>query len=422
MVRPVLSCPYCGAFRSAVSLDGTAVAPPRSDGELPGTDDRAPDEALRPADAAAPSAIEDETLPADAWTAAPPADPGADVTYLPAEPLADPDRSAPPRDAGEPGSEEDAGPEDDAPQAPPGPPAPDRIRDDRAVLGAVPAAARAGEPAAPRGPGRVEPSLSGGRQRPLAADARRTGRLDRGAAAPVTDDDAPVEPEHGEGAAPEPPREPAVPRPPARRRRAGPDLSRRRAGEAAAAGSAWLASGSDRDAEEDDPSIDDVLRDAEHEPRRRGWGRSSARTADADGLLPEEERRRGGKGGWIALLLFLLVIAGGVGYAAYWIDKAGIADLLRSPNREVSSLGEADEMTVPADWTSVVTPGAGGATEVLVTADGPFRMRVDGTVYTLDGSTAVRVPVKTSTLLELKALGDPVTASITRLGEAPAAQ
>jgi hypothetical protein len=415
LVRPVLSCPYCGAFRSAVSLDGAVPPPPRTDrdpsapvgveptGELfPPTDD-----VIYAGDA---GFLEDE--PAAPYIDAEPA-----VHRPPEPPMVPPERSEPPLPTPE-RPEPSAGPGEPA-----GEPEPAAPRRDRPALDAVPAAGRSRDPGAARRTGRIEPSVSGGRPRP-APDARRTGRLDRGAAAPVPDHEAADVHEPDEAAAPELPREPAVPRAPSRRRRASPEVSRRRAQDDAAAGSAWLATGEDDESGEDEPSIDEVLRDAEHEPRRRGRGRSLVHVPDEDAAEPvaEDEKRRRGGGGWIALLLFLLVVAGGVGYAVYWVDKVGIADLLRSPSREISSLGEATQIAVPAEWTSVAEPGAGGATAVLVSADGPFRMRVDGTVYTLDGGRSVRVPVKASTLLELKALGGPVTASITRLGETGGAQ
>lgn len=405
MVRPVLSCPYCGAFRSAVSLDGEVPPPPRID-QVPPAAEAAP--AVR-----APRPDEDGVIHVG---------PSAPVEADEWEPVdAEPDGSEPPL-AAEPFHEiEDEPPVEDEPSArePRAPRATRHVQADRSVLDAVPAPP--GEPAPPRRAARVESSVAGVRSRP-GPDMRRTGRLDRGAP-PDAIVEAETHTDQDGTDTPELPREPLAPRAPARRRRASPELSRRPAGEAAAAGSAWLASSAARDAEADAPSIDEVVHDAGPEPRRRGRGRSLVHVPDEEAAGPaEHETRRRGRGGWIALLLVLLVVGGGIGYAAYWIDKAGVADLLRSPNREISSLGEAAQVAVPAEWTSVAEPGAGGAVAVLVSADGPYRMRVDGTVYTLDGDTAVRVPVKASTLLELKALGSPVTASVTRMGETVAAQ
>lgn len=430
LVRPVLSCPYCGAFRSAVALDGTEPPPPRAD-DVPETlpPEAAwsePAEAPRPDERDVAGADEIHPHPDDMHPAEAPRDAAPDPAFVPPEPpMVEPVRAAPsPIDVApagpslETGTDMDRDDADEELEEPYEEAAGPRPVEDRSVLGAVPGAGRAAEPERGLRAGRVEPTVSGGRQRPpLTAEPRRAGRLDRGAAGPPADDDATVEQDRDDDGA-EVPREPAMPRAPSRRRRAEPEL-RRPVGEAAAAGSAWLASDArDTDGEEA-PSIDDVLEEAEPQPRRRG--RRRARD-DYGSAQDDREKRRRGNGGWIALLLFLLVIAGGVAYAVYWIDKAGLSDLLRSPNHEVSSLGEASEVSVPGEWTTVPTPGAGGASEVLVSADGPFRMRVDGTVYTLDGSTAVRVPVKDSTLLELKALGNPVTASVTRLGNAAGAQ
>lgn len=385
LVRPVLSCPYCGAFRSAVSLDGEVPPPAHIEHEA------RPE--IEPPETVAPPA-DDDVIYAGHAGAAPEEDWDAGSEADPADPLLPepPYAAEPPHDP----VDETFEAEPEAGEAAPHPVRP--VKADRSVLAAVPGQARSEEPAPRRQAGRVEPSVSGARSRP-GPEGRRTGRLDRGAA-PEPEADNLIGTEQTEAAAPELPREPAVPRSPSRRRRASPEVSRRRAGDAAAAGSAWLASGAAaQDTDADGPSIDDVMQDAEQEPRRRS-----------------------GRGGWIALLLVLLVVAGGVAYAAYWVDKTGLADLLRNPSREISSLGEAAQVAVPAEWTSVPEPGAGGAVAVLVSADGPFRMRVDGTVYTLDAGTAVRVPVKASTLLELKALGSPVTASVTRMGETVAGQ
>lgn len=405
-MRPVLSCPYCGAFRSAVSLeDGTPALPPEPDTAAPVDEDviyAGHDEPVdEPADDIHPVSGDRE-------------EPLADLQYDP--PVPEPEPAGP---FEEPVAAPAHHPSEEASARPV---AARRIRRDRSRLDAVPNAPREPEPAPPPPEAeRSEPRVSAAPRRAEPPLGRRAGRLDRAPTSPspetVEAESVTRESAESTGSVP---REPSVPRGPTGRRRMGPMGSRRRArAERRAEEEAWIASESEAE-EAADPTIDDVMRDAESPRGRRSESRSLVPVSDDDATVPAEyrpRRRKGARAGWIVFVLVLLAIGAGLLYGAYWVDKQGIADLLRSAPIQIGRLGEAETIEVPGEWTTVPDPAAGSATALLVKGSGPFRMRVDGTVYTLDGGRGVRVPVKESTLVELKALDGPVTAEVTRLGE-----
>ncbi|WP_040400865.1 hypothetical protein [Amorphus coralli] len=379
LVRPVLSCPYCGAFRSAISLeDGTLALPPEAEAE-----------------GDAPQARPDDVIYVDAELHGAESEPHDDA-YEPDEPAIVP---PPPRAE----------------------PAARRIRRDRSRLDAAPGGAAHGEPVEPTAapsaePRRAEPQAPGRRRRAEPSIGRRGSRLDRAASREPGLDEGEMEAASVETPTAMP-REPAAPRAPGGRRRAGPKVARRRARAERSEEEAWIVPDGD---ESPDPSIDDVMRDAEGARGRRSDGRALVPVSDEEAGVPaeyRERRRKGARAGWIVFVVVLLALGAGLVYGAYWVDKQGIADLLRAGPIQVSRLGEAETLEVPGEWTSVPDPNAGNAIALLVDASGPFRMRVDGTVYTLTGAEAVRVPVKDGTLVELKALEGPVTAEVTRLGE-----
>lgn len=425
LVRPALSCPYCGAFRSAVPLsdaddagDVVQQGPPRIVAKpLPGYErhDAVVPEDEEPTNLAfAEADLADEIEAPDTFAEAEPEPPLATPVEEPPAPA--PQIPREPREARP--ARRRAAPE----------------------LRAVPQPRRPARSAQAPAPGgrRVEPSL--GPRPSEAAPSQRARRIGTPGAprhepvppAPEAPepgalewDDAPETAEsHADAALPETPAaepeaaHPAAPSEPhaqrgQRNRRAS--AQRRTAPRPPVPprpdGAASIAVG---------PSIDDVLREVEDTPRKKG--RSLVRAAGADGeTLPVPARKRR-RGGFVALLIVLLVLLGGAGAGYYWLEQQGIIDMLRSDNLTVTRLGEAQPMSVPASWTRVPDPGAGGAVGMLLSATGPFRARVDGTVYTFDGSSPVRVPVRTSTALELRGLDGPVTVDVTRLGEEPAGE
>ncbi|MDQ0317449.1 hypothetical protein [Amorphus orientalis] len=384
LVRPVLSCPYCGAFRSAVPLDSAAQLEDERDtytGEQATDDagyDQAPDEREddEPTDLVYVEEPEDRSsdpdgpiplaVPVDEPAPAPAPEPAAatgDLSGVRGR-RADPDIDAAPR----------------VERTPKPAPEPAGRRIEPTLGSAEPAARRVGAPDV-RVPGAPRPEPAA--PEPAAADPHADA--DAAPAAPL----------------PDPEREPRR----GRRRRAS--AQRRVAPSPPAPG----------------PVADHDETYEEDDGEEQGSDRSSI---DAFMLETEErprERRRRGWGGLIALAIILLLLVGGGGAAYYWLESRGVIEALRgSATMQVTRLGEPQSVSVPTSWTGVPDPASGGAVGVLIDGDGPFRLRVDGTVYTLDSGEPVRVPVREGTELEVRGLGGPVTLQVTRLGEEAAPQ
>lgn len=97
-------------------------------------------------------------------------------------------------------------------------------------------------------------------------------------------------------------------------------------------------------------------------------------------MMIPEPRRRGGRmlGVGLVALLLVGVAAGGL---LGW--------------RMLSGPPAAAEQTVTADtgWTAVELAAGDGTGEWVVTAEAPFRIRVDGAVYTVGGPAGVAIPL-----------------------------
>lgn len=106
--------------------------------------------------------------------------------------------------------------------------------------------------------------------------------------------------------------------------------------------------------------------------------------------------------GTLALALILLLIAGGVGL---WF--AGQQRPAGPDGEFARALGSVTEVSSADGW--VVLPKAG--TPLVLSGTGPFRVRVDGTVYSMDGSRAVRLDRGPDSSVAVRAIRpeDPVT-------------
>jgi hypothetical protein len=95
-------------------------------------------------------------------------------------------------------------------------------------------------------------------------------------------------------------------------------------------------------------------------------------------MLPEPRRR----GRFAGVLVAGLVVIG-IGAAAMfgWRMLSGPAAMA------------AREVTVDTAWTSVPLEAVAGAGEWVVTADAPFRIRVDGAVYTVGAPSGIAIPL-----------------------------
>jgi hypothetical protein len=122
--------------------------------------------------------------------------------------------------------------------------------------------------------------------------------------------------------------------------------------------------------------------------------------------------RRRSKSGSLALTMFVaLLLIGAAGGGALWLDLSGRLDLGILEERLTEVLrATPQDMTVTAADGWVAVPQAEGP--VTVTADGPFRVRIDGDVYSLEAGRTLRVPMGEGTRVEVRAVSAPTVATI----------
>ncbi|WP_420391794.1 hypothetical protein [Acuticoccus sp.] len=122
---------------------------------------------------------------------------------------------------------------------------------------------------------------------------------------------------------------------------------------------------------------------------------------------PTRQKRSLGRSLLATTSAALLVIVA-LGGAAWYADRDEGAGRLLTNN----GAGADDVITVQADdgWVDIPTePGA-----VYVTADGTFRLRVDGTVYTGTRNSRVRVPMGEGTALAVRTVRAPTVVQVSR--------
>ncbi|MCF3936500.1 hypothetical protein L1787_24215 [Acuticoccus sp. M5D2P5] len=108
--------------------------------------------------------------------------------------------------------------------------------------------------------------------------------------------------------------------------------------------------------------------------------------------------------------LILIVVVGGV---AWWLDRTGVANFgLRE--RIASTVGGGQsrlEVLAGDGWVNV--PQSTGT--VVVSADGPYRVRLNGEVFSLGSGEALQVPMGETTQLSVRAVRAPTVARVAPL-------
>ncbi|WP_108663320.1 hypothetical protein [Acuticoccus kandeliae] len=125
---------------------------------------------------------------------------------------------------------------------------------------------------------------------------------------------------------------------------------------------------------------------------------------------PRRSKRRSLTG--TAMLALVMIVV--VGAGAWWVDRTGIADLgLRGRIASgISSGPQGIEVRAADGWVSV----PGGVGTMVVSADGPFRVRLNGEVYTVDGTQqALQVPVTDTTSLSVRVVREPTVVRVAPL-------
>ncbi|UOM35174.1 hypothetical protein [Acuticoccus sp. I52.16.1] len=123
-------------------------------------------------------------------------------------------------------------------------------------------------------------------------------------------------------------------------------------------------------------------------------------------------RRRSVSKGLFGTVVVALVALVGIGGAAVYLEQSGLADFGLF-QRTASGLMGRDAITVTADdgWVSI--PAESGT--VLIDADGTYRIRLDGEVFTGNAAQRVRVPMTTDTSLAVRTVRAPTQATVSRV-------
>lgn len=97
----------------------------------------------------------------------------------------------------------------------------------------------------------------------------------------------------------------------------------------------------------------------------------------------------------LAVVTCLVVLA--AVYGRYWLKTAGF-------------LTSGIEVQASTNWTNLpVDPAVFSDGPAIISANGPFRLRVDGTVYTIVGREQVVVPIGDATTVEVRSIEQPLT-------------
>lgn len=150
--------------------------------------------------------------------------------------------------------------------------------------------------------------------------------------------------------------------------------------------------------------------------------RALVRRPGEESRLPVTVRRRSAFVRYGLPIVAGLLLVAGVAAGGFWIDRGGLERLGLGGGGIGGALAPAGSETftlMPADgWITLMRNAADGG-EAVVAADAPFRLRVDGTVYTIAEERAVGVPLSGASEVEARAIDTPVDLTLTRLAARP---
>ncbi|MBJ3777409.1 hypothetical protein [Acuticoccus mangrovi] len=135
----------------------------------------------------------------------------------------------------------------------------------------------------------------------------------------------------------------------------------------------------------------------------------AVRREEAREVMPTR-RRRSKTGSLAGTLMLALLLLGVAGAGAWWLDVTGAVDLgiTRRLVAPLQRQAEVTEVRAEDGWLRI--PAATGTR--VIGADGPFRVRIDGAVYTIEGGREVRVPVTEATNLSVRVVQSPTVAKV----------
>lgn len=115
----------------------------------------------------------------------------------------------------------------------------------------------------------------------------------------------------------------------------------------------------------------------------------------------------------------ILIIIGIIGAGQWWMRNNNLPDLGLEPGATSGSVanlaahGGGTLVEVGAGWEPVLRDAAEATRGALIEADGPFRLRVDGAVYTIEAGRPVRVSLAPGSTVEVKAVRPPARVEVT---------
>jgi hypothetical protein len=122
--------------------------------------------------------------------------------------------------------------------------------------------------------------------------------------------------------------------------------------------------------------------------------------------------RRSKSGSLVSTLFVAVLLLAAAGGLAWWLDRTGTTSLGIIAERLDGPLLSRDlDLSIAAGDGWVTVPPQEGP--VLVTADGAFRLRVDGEVYSFDAGEQVRIDAAPDLALQVRAARPPTVARVT---------
>lgn len=130
-------------------------------------------------------------------------------------------------------------------------------------------------------------------------------------------------------------------------------------------------------------------------------------------------RARSLVGRLIRIAVMVLIIIGIIRAGEWWMRNNNLPDLGLDPAATSSGLanlaahGDSTIVEAGGDWVPVLRDAADDTRGALIEANGPFRLRVDGRVYTLEGGRPVRLSLGSDSTVEVKAVRPPAKVEVT---------
>ena len=112
----------------------------------------------------------------------------------------------------------------------------------------------------------------------------------------------------------------------------------------------------------------------------------------------------------------VLIVVGVLGATRWWMENNNLPDLGLDPATQQAAedrVGEPRVIEAADDWVVLTAEQEAMQGDVLLDASGPFRLRIDGEVFTVSGQRTIRVPLSSERVVEVKAIRAPTRVEVT---------